>query len=134
MGPALDGIYSAGGRLAALPADLLAEDVAILPYSSGTTGVPKGTMLSHRNIIANMLQLEAIDGACAAGCRSQYLWVVPRIPSRSHPTLVAGHHLPLSPAALLCLPCGLAIETHYLLLVSDPPPLVVLGGGRSTQP
>jgi len=63
MGPALDGIYSAGGRLAAPPDDLLAEDVAILPYSSGTTGVPKGTMLSHRNIIANMLQLEAIDGA-----------------------------------------------------------------------
>ncbi|MDB3935568.1 AMP-binding protein [Granulosicoccus sp.] len=31
----------------------------ILPYSSGTTGFPKGVMLSHRNLVANMVQLTA---------------------------------------------------------------------------
>jgi acyl-CoA synthetase (AMP-forming)/AMP-acid ligase II len=31
-------------------------DLAVLPYSSGTTGLPKGVMLSHRNLIANVLQ------------------------------------------------------------------------------
>jgi len=32
------------------------NDVAVLPYSSGTSGVPKGVMLTHRNLVANMLQ------------------------------------------------------------------------------
>ena len=33
-----------------------AEHVAALPYSSGTTGIPKGVMLSHRNLVANVEQ------------------------------------------------------------------------------
>jgi len=33
-----------------------ADDVAVLQYTGGTTGVAKGTMLTHRNLIANMLQ------------------------------------------------------------------------------
>ena len=31
-------------------------DLAVIPYSSGTTGLPKGVMLSHRNLVANVLQ------------------------------------------------------------------------------
>jgi acyl-CoA synthetase (AMP-forming)/AMP-acid ligase II len=34
------------------------EDVVVLPYSSGTTGVAKGVMLTHRNLVANVLQAE----------------------------------------------------------------------------
>jgi acyl-CoA synthetase (AMP-forming)/AMP-acid ligase II len=34
-----------------------AEDVVALPYSSGTTGLPKGVMLTHRNLVANICQL-----------------------------------------------------------------------------
>jgi acyl-CoA synthetase (AMP-forming)/AMP-acid ligase II len=33
------------------------EDLIVLPYSSGTTGVCKGVMLTHRNLVANLLQL-----------------------------------------------------------------------------
>ena len=33
------------------------EDLCVLPYSSGTTGVPKGVMLTHANLVANMAQL-----------------------------------------------------------------------------
>lgn len=33
-----------------------ATHVAVLPYSSGTTGVPKGVMLTHRNLVANVQQ------------------------------------------------------------------------------
>ncbi|KAM3960254.1 uncharacterized protein ACR2FA_005730 [Aphomia sociella] len=34
-----------------------ANDVCFLPYSSGTTGLPKGVELSHRNIVANCMQI-----------------------------------------------------------------------------
>ncbi|MFJ9536999.1 4-coumarate--CoA ligase family protein [Streptomyces sp. NPDC101225] len=37
-----------------------AEDVAALPYSSGTTGIPKGVMLTHRQIATNLAQLEPL--------------------------------------------------------------------------
>ncbi|AWI29683.1 4-coumarate--CoA ligase family protein [Streptomyces tirandamycinicus] len=37
-----------------------AEDVAALPYSSGTTGVPKGVMLTHRSIATNLAQLDPV--------------------------------------------------------------------------
>ncbi len=38
-------------------------DVALLQYTGGTTGIPKGAMLTHRNLIANTLQCLAWTGA-----------------------------------------------------------------------
>jgi acyl-CoA synthetase (AMP-forming)/AMP-acid ligase II len=39
-----------------------AEDLVALPYSSGTTGLPKGVMLTHRNLVANITQMLAVQG------------------------------------------------------------------------
>src|SRR3954463_10836588 len=43
------------------------EDLAVLLYTSGTTGVPKGAMLSHRALLANLEQLSRIEPRVVAG-------------------------------------------------------------------
>ncbi|WP_410965999.1 AMP-binding protein, partial [Salmonella sp. ZJHZ20_0011] len=35
------------------------DDIAVLQYTGGTTGVAKGAMLTHGNLVANMLQIDA---------------------------------------------------------------------------
>lgn len=37
------------------------HDLALLPYSSGTTGLPKGVMLTHANLVANAVQVAAVE-------------------------------------------------------------------------
>ena len=37
------------------------EDLVALPYSSGTTGLPKGVMLTHHNLVSNLCQMEGLD-------------------------------------------------------------------------
>lgn len=41
------------------PVNVVHEDIAFLQYTGGTTGVAKGAMLTHRNIVANMMQADA---------------------------------------------------------------------------
>jgi len=59
-----------GGRRKLERVELGHEDIAFLQYTGGTTGVAKGAMLLHRNIVANLLQAGA--------------WVKPFIGERRH--------------------------------------------------
>ncbi|MEZ5374958.1 MAG: AMP-binding protein [Acidimicrobiales bacterium] len=36
------------------------NDIVVLPYSSGTTGLPKGVMLTHHNLVSNLVQIDAM--------------------------------------------------------------------------
>lgn len=45
------------------------EEVAVISYTSGTTGPPRGVMLSHRALLANLEQLSAVEGVPVHGDR-----------------------------------------------------------------
>ena len=71
-----------GRQLAFRKPKLTADDIAVLQYTGGTTGVSKGAVLLHRNVIANVLQSEAWNEP-----------VMKRIPAGEQPTSVCA--LPL---------------------------------------
>src|SRR5262249_49750500 len=52
-------VIAAGRKMTFAPVDLGPDDVAVLQYTGGTTGVAKGATLLHRTIVANLLASEA---------------------------------------------------------------------------
>lgn len=65
----LNSALDVGSRLPFEPVDLAPEDLAFLQYTGGTTGISKGAMLTHRNMIANLMQAHtwsksALNEAC----------------------------------------------------------------------
>jgi long-chain acyl-CoA synthetase len=62
--------------------DIKPDDVALLQYTGGTTGVSKGAVLLHRNVIANVLQSEAWNEPAMA-----------KVPANEQPTAICA--LPL---------------------------------------
>ena len=65
-----------------LKPEVTSDDIAVLQYTGGTTGVSKGAVLLHRNVIANLLQSEAWNDP-----------VMKRVPANEQPTSVCA--LPL---------------------------------------
>ena len=66
-------LLAAGGQPPAVEIDP-ANDLVALPYSSGTTGLPKGVMLTHRNLVANLCQFQ---DALATGAGERLIAVLP---------------------------------------------------------
>ena len=50
-------VIAEGARLPLKPSELSGSDIAFLQYTGGTTGVAKGAILTHTNLLANQLQL-----------------------------------------------------------------------------
>ncbi|WP_435612212.1 4-coumarate--CoA ligase family protein [Streptomyces sp. bgisy159] len=102
------------------------EDVAALPYSSGTTGVPKGVMLTHRQLATNLAQLEP---AIPAGPGERVLAVLPLFHIYG---LTALMNAPLrSGATVVVLPRFeletflAAIQNHRITALYVAPPIVL---------
>jgi 4-coumarate--CoA ligase len=53
------------------------EDLAFLAYSSGTTGLPKGVMLTHRNIVSDLLMAQGAVGNWYSSADDKFLGVLP---------------------------------------------------------
>ena len=53
------------------------DDVAVLQYTGGTTGAPKGAMLTHRNIFANVIQTETFTYRSRVRGEGRYMMVLP---------------------------------------------------------
>jgi long-chain acyl-CoA synthetase len=74
-------MLSEGARLSLKSVTLGHEDIAFLQYTGGTTGVSKGAVLLHRNVIANVLQNEAwLMPALSAGLNDEQLVFVCSLP------------------------------------------------------
>ena len=56
----LNDVLALGSKKAARNENPDSGDIAVLQYTGGTTGVAKGAMLTHRNLVANMLQTKAM--------------------------------------------------------------------------
>jgi long-chain acyl-CoA synthetase len=94
------------------------EDVAFLQYTGGTTGIPKGAILTHRNVVANLMQLSEVWGQL----------------------LEPGGEIVITPLPLyhvFCLTCNCLLFMHHgglNVLITDPRNIAGLIGELAKWP
>ncbi|SFM54730.1 AMP-binding protein [Marinobacter zhejiangensis] len=97
----LPAVLSAGSKAKFTPVEHKKDDIAVLQYTGGTTGVAKGAMLTHGNLVSNLLQTRPMLGD----------------------TIVEGREVVIAPLPLyhiysFTLNCGIMLEggAHNILI------------------
>jgi long-chain acyl-CoA synthetase len=112
---------SQGRHLPWRPPEIGPDDIALLQYTGGTTGVSKGAVLLHRNLIANVLQSEAWNDP-----------VMKRVPADQQPTSVCA--LPLYHIFAFTVNMMLSMRTGgKTILIPNPRDLPAVLKELSTQ-
>ncbi len=113
-------VMQAGAAATFTPVALSGEDLAFLQYTGGTTGVSKGAMLRHSNVLANVMQVSA--------------WMCPALPESQAAGKNIVSFLPLYHifALTFCLLYGLRNGLHNFLIANprDLPGAVKELGGQ----
>lgn len=105
------------------------EDLVVLPYSSGTTGLSKGVMLSHHNLVANMVQFDNILDTTIVDESDTVIAVLPFY--HIYGMVVIMNYVLAKGATVVTMPrfdmeefLGL-IETHGVTRVNLVPPIIL---------
>jgi long-chain acyl-CoA synthetase len=79
LGPEARGFEGALAEVGTDPPDVAVDPgaVAVLQYTGGTTGVSKGAMLTHRNLVANVVQIDAFNPQAPPAGEGRILTVIP---------------------------------------------------------
>ncbi|KAF1848608.1 acetyl-CoA synthetase-like protein [Cucurbitaria berberidis CBS 394.84] len=105
------------------------EDLAFLAYSSGTTGLPKGVMLTHRNIVADLVQIQGAVGGWYSSSEDKFLGVLPffhiyGLTGLVHQVLHRGIEIVVMPAFEMEMFLR-GIQDHKITFVYVAPPIIV---------
>jgi 4-coumarate--CoA ligase len=105
------------------------KDLAFLAYSSGTTGLPKGVMLSHRNVVADVLMIQGAVGKWYNSRDDKFLGVLPffhiyGLTGLVHQVLYRGIELVVMPAFNLEVFLQ-TIQEHRITFIYVAPPVLV---------
>jgi acyl-CoA synthetase (AMP-forming)/AMP-acid ligase II len=106
------------------------EKLAALPYSSGTTGLPKGVMLSHYNLVANIYQLIGPNGTELSASDNIScclpLYHIYGLNVMLNPALVLGATLFLMPRFSVQQLTGLLVQENITMMPLVPPAINAL--------